>query len=115
MGARRLITVSQVTTFLRHVACKVFNIPAGHKDLLAWSCHSIGVTAANLLHRARFSDSFIKNRLRWRSDTFLMYLRNTFYTADQHTAAITLGLDPPSGDITRPLETHETILGVGTT
>jgi hypothetical protein len=44
-----------------------------------------------------------------------MYLRNTFYTADQHTAAITLGLDPPSGDITRPLETHETILGVGTT
>ena len=30
------------------------------------------VTAANLLHRARFSNSYIKNRLRWRSDAFLM-------------------------------------------
>jgi hypothetical protein len=109
-GARQLITASQVATFLRHVARKVFNIPVGHKDLLAWSCHSIRVTAANLLHRARFSDSFIKNRLRWHSDTFLMYLCNTFYMADQHTTAITLGLDLPSRDIIRPLETHETFL-----
>jgi hypothetical protein len=63
-GKRRQITASQVATFLRHIARKVFNIPARHKDLLAWSCHSIRITAANLLHRARFSDSFIKNRLR---------------------------------------------------
>jgi hypothetical protein len=82
----------------------------GHKDLLAWSCHSIHVTAANLLHRARFSDSYIKNRLRWRSDTFLMYLHNTFYTADQHTKAITLGLDPPDRNVSRPLEPHESLL-----
>ena len=112
-GERWQITASQVATILRHVARKVFNIPARHKDLLAWSCHSICITAANLLHRARFSDSFIKNRLCWRSDTFRMYLRNTFYTADQHTTAITLGLDPPSRDITRPLESHETILSAG--
>ena len=110
-GKRRLITASQTATFLRHVAHKVFDIPTGHKDLLAWSCHSIRVTAANLLHRARFSDSYIKNRLRWRSDTFLMYLRNTFYTADQHTQAITLGLDPPEPSVARPLEPHETALG----
>jgi hypothetical protein len=96
----------------------VFNIPLGHKDLLAWSCHSIGVTAANLLHRARFSDSYIKNRVRRRSDTFLMYLRNTFYTADQHTKAITLqhtkaitlGLDPPDRNVSRPLEPHKSLL-----
>ena len=112
-GKRRLITASQVAIFLRHIAHKVFDIPTGHEDLLAWSCHSIRVTAANLLHRARFSDSYIKNRLRWRSDTFLMYLRNTFYTADQHTKAITLGLDPPERSITRPLEAHESLLCVG--
>jgi hypothetical protein len=82
----------------------------GHKDLLAWSCHSIRVTAANLLHRACFSDSYIKNRLRWRSDTFLMYLHNTFYTADQHTKAITLGLNPPNRNVSRPLEPHESLL-----
>ena len=109
-GLCRLITASNMAAFFRQVAHKVFDIPAGHKDLLAWSCHSIHVTAANLLHRAKFSDSFIKNRLRWHSDTFLMYLYNTFYTADQHTDAITLGLDPPTRGLARPLEPHETLL-----
>jgi hypothetical protein len=85
----------------------------GHKDLLMWSCHSIRVTAANLLHRAWFSDSYIKNRFLWRSDTFLMYLRNTFYMADQHTKAITLGLDLPDRSIARPLEPHESLLCAG--
>jgi hypothetical protein len=39
-----------------------------------------------------------------------MYLRNTFYTADQHTNAVTLGLDPPTQGLTRPLEQHEAII-----
>ena len=96
MGLHRQITAGQVAAFLRHITHKVFNMPTGHKDLLAWSCHSICAMAANLLHQAQFSDSYIKNCLHWCSDTFLMYLRNTFYTADQHTKAITLGLDPPT-------------------
>jgi hypothetical protein len=110
---RRFITASQITIFLRHIVHKVFNIPVGHKDLLTWSCHSIHVTAANLLHRTWFSDSYIKNHLRWHSDTFLMFLHNTFYTADQHTKAITLGLDPPDLGIARPLEPHESFLCAG--
>jgi hypothetical protein len=51
------------------------------------------VTAANLLHRARFSDSYIQNRLRWHSNAFLEYLRTTFYTAEDHAYA--LDLDTP--------------------
>jgi hypothetical protein len=39
-----------------------------------------------------------------------MYLCNTFYTAAQHTNAITLGLDPPIRGLARPLEPHETLL-----
>jgi hypothetical protein len=39
-----------------------------------------------------------------------MYLRNTFYTADQHTKAITLGLDPPDRNVSCPLEPHESLL-----
>jgi hypothetical protein len=109
-GKRHLITANQVAVFLHHIAHKVFDIPSDHKDLLAWSCHSIRLTAANLLHRARFSDSYIKNRLRWRSDTFLMYLRNTFYTANQHTTAITLGLDPTDPSVARSLERHKVLL-----
>jgi hypothetical protein len=80
--------------FLLHFAHKLFNIPVGHNDLLAWSCHSTCVTAANVLHHARFSDSYTKNHLRWCSNTFLRYLHNTFNTANQHTKAITLGLPP---------------------
>ena len=114
-GLRRLIMASQLAAFLWQVAHKVFDIPADHKDLLGWSCHSICVTAANFLHHAKFSDSYIKNHLRWRSETFLMYLGNTFYTADQHTNAIMLGLDPPIRDLVRPLEPHETLLRTGAT
>ena len=47
------------------------------------------------------------------SYTFLMYLHNTFYMADQHTKAITLGLDPPAPDFTRWLEQHELWLYLG--
>ena len=112
-GTRRQITSLEVATFLRHIAHKTFNIPPHHPGLKAWSCHSIRVTAANLLHRAQFSDSYIKNRLRWHSNTFLIYLRNTFHMAEQHTTAITLGLDPPAPDATRPLKQHELRPGTG--
>jgi len=112
-GLCSLIVASQVAAFLRQVSHKVFNVLANHKDPLAWSCHSIHVTAANLLHHAKFSDSCKKNHLCWCSDTILMYLRNTFYTADQHTNAITLGLDPPIRRLVRPLEPHKTLLRTG--
>jgi hypothetical protein len=39
-----------------------------------------------------------------------MYLRNTFYTAEQHTNAITLGLAPPIQKLMRPLKPHESII-----
>ena len=103
-GKQLQITASQVAAFLWHVAHKVFGILASHKDIHGWSCHSIQVTATNLLHRARFSDSYIKICLRWCSDTFLVYLHNTFYMADQHTKTITLSLDPLKPDLIRLLK-----------
>ena len=64
-----------------------------------------------MLHKVlKIGVVLIKNRLSWRSDTFLMYLHNTFYTANQHTNAIALGLDPPSQRLVRPLEPHKTLL-----
>jgi hypothetical protein len=109
------ITSKQVATFLRMVASKVFGLATSHPDLKKWSCHSICVTAANLLHSAQYSDSFIKNRLRWSSDTFLMYLCNTFYTAEAHTKAITLNINPPTAEELQPLEMHEHYLSTGAT
>ena len=34
------------------------------------------------------SDSYIQMHLRWRSTTFLDYLRNTLYNADKHTKVL---------------------------
>jgi hypothetical protein len=46
----------------------VYKFKKTDKRLDKWSTHSIRVTACNLLHRARYSDTYIKNRLRWKSD-----------------------------------------------
>ena len=83
------LTSSATTTYLRKVAKRVHPnlVPT---DLKRWSSHSIRVSAAVALHRARFEDSYIQTRLRWKSQAFLCYLRNTHYTAEQHTLAVTM-------------------------
>jgi hypothetical protein len=99
-----------VNTFLRQSAASTFGLNPDGAEVKKWSTHSICVTAANLLHRAKFSDSYIKNRLRWRSDAFLVYLRNTFYTASDHSKALDLDLTPDLPNDTRPLEDHERVV-----
>ena len=71
----------------------------------------IRLTATNLLHRQKFLDSYIQNRLRWKEDAFKLYLRNTFYTADQHTLYILESNLPPTHE--RQIcedEPHERVL-----
>lgn len=104
-----LITQDDTNIFLRRIAATVFKLNTQSPDLQKWSTHSIRVTAANLLHRAGFSDTYIKNRLCWKSDTFLIYLRNTFYTASTHTGALDLEISPPTTTHRRPLEPHKQI------
>ena len=104
-----LITGVDVCKLLRKTARVVFALKSDDPSLRLWSSHSLRVTACNLLHRAKFSDSYIKNRLRWKSDSFLMYLRNTFYTADEHSKALDLGIHPTAHEC-RALENHEVFL-----
>lgn len=85
---RCFITSKQVATFLQAIASKVFKLRVTDKALRRWTSHSIRVTACNLLHRQGFSDTYIQTRLRWRSNAFLDYLRNTLYTAAKHTKAL---------------------------
>ena len=104
------IADSLTTKFLRKAAMGAHNISSASPDLNRWSTHSIRVTAANLLHRAKFSDSFIQTRLRWKSTAFLQYLRNTFYSAEAHSKAIGISENnfPPVQDRSyRALDPHE--------
>jgi len=81
-----------VKKILQDAARIVLNI-SDKKILSKWTTHSLRVTAANELHRLGFSDAFIKHRLRWKSDAFLMYLRHTIHVARKHTTAMRLSAD----------------------
>ena len=89
-GKRCYVTAKLTATFLRNLAQKVFKLKPADPSLSRWSAHSIRVTAANLLHRQGFADTYIQMRLRWKSDSFLGYLRNTMYTAAAHTKALNI-------------------------
>lgn len=111
-GATKFISDTLVAKLLRTTASKVLNISPKDKYLNLWSTHSIRVTAANLLHREQFSDSFIQKRLRWKSNSFLSYLRNTVYAADQHTLKLADACLPKLEERTyRPQEPHEALTG----
>ena len=86
-GRCYFLTDYQVTALLRRAARKVLDITDA-SILSKWSSHSLRVTAANELHRMNFSEAFIKKRLRWKSDAFLVYLRNTIHIARNHTMGL---------------------------
>ena len=76
-----------VKTILQEVAKQVCGIKC-RKELARFSSHSITVGACVLLHAQNISAEDIKFRLRWRSDSFRMYLRNIIQLAERHKDAI---------------------------
>ncbi len=91
-GKVKFITDTMVNDLLRDAARAVLGLRRGDPELKLWSTHSIRVTAANLLYRQQLSDQYIMTRLRWKSPAFLVYLRNTIYSADSHSAALSVKL-----------------------
>jgi len=87
LGSRRFITDTDIALALRRAASVVYNI-TDTTLLDRWTSHSLRVGACVLLHATGASALDIQRRLRWRSDTFMMYLRNTLNLAEAHTDAI---------------------------
>ena len=81
------LTGDQITKYYRYVTKIVFPT-ISDADLRLFSCHSIRVMGAVLLHEAGKDGPYIKLRLRWLSDCFQIYLRNTRRICEQHTAAL---------------------------
>ena len=74
-----------MTKFLRFVKTLVHpNI--SDEELQLISVHSIRVEAAVILHEAGKDGPYIKLRLRWLSNCFEVYLRNTKIITQQHAA-----------------------------
>ena len=81
------LTGAAITSYYRYVTKLTFpNIPSA--DLMLISTHSIRVTACVLLHEAGMDGTYIKLRLRWKSDCFEIYLRNTTRITTQHNSAL---------------------------
>ena len=108
------VTGDDMTTYLRYVTAAVY--PAMSKDQLQLiSSHSLRVTACVLLHEAGKDGSYIKLRLRWLSDCFFIYLRDSDIIVAQHDKALSpfydrlrefaleAGLMDPADDVTAPV------------
>ena len=76
-----IITNTLIRADLRHAARKVHKI-TNLKDLEKYSSRSVRIGACVALHMKGTLPEEIKQRLRWRSDTFRDYLRNIPYLAD---------------------------------
>ena len=76
-----------VSDILQEAAKAVYHI-TNKNELKRFTSHSIRVGACVLLHSQNTSTEDIKFRLRWRSDSFRMYLRNIIQLAEKHKNAV---------------------------
>ena len=86
------VTTTMAASHLQHCASIVLNINKDDPSLKRWSTHSIQFMAANLLHQANLSHTYMQTHLRWKSSLLLVYLRNTIYVADAHIKAVNINL-----------------------
>lgn len=88
ISSKGYLTCDVVTRVLRAAAAFVLGESATSEDIRGYTPHSIRICACVLLHEQGHSGVFIKNRLRWRSDTYMDYLRDTPRLARQHAASL---------------------------
>lgn len=82
---------------LRELAAATYDLTES-ADLQKYTCHSLRVGACVLLHTAQASPDTIQLRLRWRSDSYKMYLRDTVKLAGTHNLAMNTS-DPDCPDV----------------
>ena len=81
------LTGDMITKYYRYVTRIVFPT-ISDAEIRLFLCHSARVMAAVLLHEAGKVGAYIKLRIRWLSNFFRVYLRNTQRICAQHTAAL---------------------------
>lgn len=86
-GKRTFLTDTHIEKSLKTAARIVHKIK-DKKKLSKYSSHSWRVMACVILYAANQSTEFIKSRLRWKSESFKMYLRHVPILGYQHNAAI---------------------------
>ena len=80
-------TGQKISQYFRFIATEVHELTDPSEAAL-YSAYSMRVTAAMLLHQVEKTAEYIKIRLRWVSNAFESYLRNTEVIMDQHVNAL---------------------------
>lgn len=86
-GKTRYMT-NQVLTDMIRDATKKSHPHMTKEELSKYSCHSYRVWACVLLHEAGKDGDYIRVRLRWLSEAYRVYLRDTPATAKAHIKAL---------------------------
>jgi len=82
------LTDKVLTKELRIAAAIVLGENVTKEELKQYTPHSIRIGACVLPYDKGHSEVFIKDRLRWRSDTYMDYLRDTPRLARQHADSL---------------------------
>lgn len=96
----------ELEKYIRSVAKVCTGITDDYILSRMFGMHSIRVTACNELARLGVPDSFIKRRLRWRSETFLDYLRNNVHTAQRHNLSLNIKATAQDQELINNIRLH---------
>jgi len=94
----RLITSNNIDLFMRHLAAQVYYLHPVNDGVAIgkWESHSLRVGACVILHALGFSSLDIQWTLRWRSMTFVTYLRNIALLSSRQNQAFNKALGMPA-------------------
>lgn len=93
----KYLTGAKISKLFKMIATRAYeDITA--PELRKYSAHMIRVTACVILQVADKPPDFIKSRLRWESDAYRVYLRDTSILAQRHLAAHTTNQAYAIGD-----------------
>ena len=104
-GDMKYLTGNTIANMLRKIARSV-HPDMSEDDILRLSVHSGRVWALVLLDEAGMSPDFMKCRLRWESESYRLYLRDTSIIQQKHIDA----LKPDSKEVMRLLGRNQHIL-----
>ena len=86
-GKTVYLTGKTLTDYIRKIAKKLYPHMT-EEELSYFSCHSFRVWAAVLLSEAGKDGDYIKIRLRWCSESYRVYLRDTLNSAAEHNKSL---------------------------
>lgn len=101
-GSLKYLTRNEATKYIQKTTL-IVHPDMTMQELSYYSCHSYRVWAAVLLHEAGQDGDVIRIRLRWVSEAYRVYLRNTSKTAELHNKA----LDENTKEILFELDSEE--------